>query len=122
MISIDAFVDELEKIAAESSGYEDSVPISNLPPNEQIVTPSRLKRAIIAAGVIGAGTGVGTALGRLIERNVMKSNWKDLPAVRKYAPTAAGMFAGLGGLLIHEQRRRADEYIAHGPKKEAPHG
>lgn len=107
IISLNACVDELNKIAEAVSATQD-----------RFITPERLKRALISATIIGAGTGVGAGLGKMLERRLMNSRLAGHPTVRKYGPAAAGMLAGLGTAVVRTRDRKASQYIAHGPKKE----
>jgi hypothetical protein len=112
VINVAAMFDELVKIGETpaSPEFENLAPPTELPPNDRAITKDRLKRALIASGVIGAGAGIGHGLGSLAKRYVWKNQEKLAPYL-KYGPAAMGGLTALGGVLLAEQRRRADEYI-----------
>lgn len=115
MINKAAMFDELAKISADMGyvppqEYENTVPPTELPPGDRNITKDRLKRGLIAAGVIGAGAAVGHGVGSLAKSYVARHP-QVTPYIQKYAPAALGGLTALGGILLAEQRRRADEYI-----------
>lgn len=127
MIDHTAFFDELTKICAvqqplvdESAPqqpqqplmYENTAPLTEMPPEQRLFTADKLKRGLLAAGVVGTGAAVGHGLGELVKRHVSSLPPEKLAPYAKYGPAVAGGLMGLGSILLGMQRHRADDYIA----------
>lgn len=119
MISTEAFLDELEKIAQVDG--EESVPgplvympPSAVPAEDRFITSPRMKRALIAAGLAGVGAAVGHGAAGAVRHMTSKLSPEKVDLISRYAPAAAGALTLPLGWLAREQARRTDNYIAYG--------
>lgn len=102
MINYGAFFDELEKVAEEKKKF---------------VTKDKLKRGVMAAGLVGVGTGLGHASGLAFRRYMRSRGSKQLrkviPASKlsKFLPTAIGVASGGLAALQALKAKKVKDFI-----------
>lgn len=117
MISQAAFFDELMKIAEEvpeMPGPLYYMPPTSVPEEDRFMTKDKLKRALIVAGLAGAGAGIGHGAAGVVRHLTSKMSPESTARLSRYAPAVTGALALPLGWIAREQARRADNYIAYG--------
>jgi len=117
MIPTTSLFDELIKIAEEAGpGPLYYMPPTQVPEEDRFITKDKLKRALIVAGLAGAGAGIGHGAAGLVRHFTGKLSPEKAALLARYAPAVTGAMALPLGWIAREQARQTDDYIAYGRK------